>query len=39
MAKKKKDSSCGKKSQKSFKAGMSVGRNMKKPKAKKRKKK
>ncbi len=35
--KKKKDCGCGKKSKKSFKAGMMIGRNMKKSKSKKKK--
>jgi len=37
MATKKKKSDCGEKTKKSFQAGMNVGRNMKKPKAKKKK--
>ena len=36
--KKKKSSGCGKKTKKSFKAGMMIGRNMKKSKSKKRQK-
>mgnify|MGYP003640624971 CR=1 FL=1 len=36
MPKKKKKSSCGHKLKRSFKAGMSIGRNIKKPKGKKR---
>jgi hypothetical protein len=35
--KKKKKSECGPKTKKAFQAGMSVGRNMKKPKGKKKK--
>jgi len=37
MATKKKKSDCGEKTKKAFQAGMNVGRNMKKPKAKKKK--
>ena len=36
MTKKKKKSACGAKTKKSFQAGMSIGRNMKKPKGKKK---
>tara|TARA_R110002153_G_scaffold116125_3_gene259753 strand:+ start:11482 stop:11598 length:117 start_codon:yes stop_codon:yes gene_type:complete len=38
MAKKKVKSKCAAKMKKSFAAGMSIGRNMKKPKGKKKKK-
>ena len=37
MKKKKGKSACGDKSKKSFRAGMNIGRNMKKPKGKKKK--
>ena len=37
MATKKKKSECDLKAKKSFQAGMSIGRNMKKPKGKKKK--
>tara|TARA_R110002126_G_scaffold147158_1_gene293186 strand:- start:8350 stop:8463 length:114 start_codon:yes stop_codon:yes gene_type:complete len=37
MAKKKKKSDCGPKTKKAFQAGLNIGKNMKKPKAKNKK--